>query len=203
MVVTAIEAAGRRKLRVYLDGESAFPVFASELSSWDLSIQEGQMLDHDQEAVLLKKAGKLACAAAMDALVRRDYSRLQLIRLLEKKGFMPLLVSLAIDYVSSFGYLDDERFTRNAVQARRGMISRRMLEYKLKQQGIEEWIVQRAIEESGWDDQEGISRELSKRFPDDSLPERGSREYQRLCQSLIRKGYSYADILRSMLSKER
>ena len=199
MLVTSVSREARGRMRICLDGEHSFTVSGREYASWNMPLEEGQVLDQSQAEDLMPKAANLACLTAMNRLLKRDYSTAELSRYLEKRGFTGMFAARAIEYVSSFGYLDDERMARNFIEARRGHKSGRMLEYQLLQKGIDKGTIHRLLLESQWDDREGIRGELMSRYCGRPLPEKGSKEYQKLCQSLIRKGYSYGDILHVMM----
>ena len=192
MTVTALEKISAKKIRIYIDYEEYLSVNISCVSRSNLDIYEGKSFDESQEKEFTEWAEKQAQKAAMDSLLVRDRSEKEMSQLLRRKGFAPCLSDKAISYVSSYGYLDDDRFARNYIAGKKGSCSKQMLILRLKEKGVKDDIIFKALCDEKWDDKEGIIRELRRKCPE--KPEVGDKQYQKLCQSLIRKGYNYRDI---------
>jgi regulatory protein len=193
MIITAIEQMTKHKMRVSLNGEPAFIFTDRDISKWGL--YETMEMDEAQSEELIQYVNRMAAREAMAMLVRRDYSEAELLHKLMEKGFAKDIAMSGVDYVNQYHYLDDTRYARQFILSRLGTISRQMASYKLKQKGISDEIIQQVLEESGWNDMDGIAAEIRKRFgaePDISVL--SDRERQKLCQSLVRKGFRYSDI---------
>ncbi len=196
MKITAIESLTKHKMRVFLDGEPAFVFSDREMREWRL--YEGLELDGDRYRQLMQYTERMAARAAMDLLIRRDYSEAELRQKLIGKGFSDETAARGIDYVQGYHYLDDERYARHLIEVKKGTVSRQMMVYQLRQKGIADATIQLVMEAAGWDDLDGLRHEMRKRFRKDTeLSELSEKEKQKLCQSLLRKGYHYADIRRA------
>lgn len=192
MTVTALEKISAKKIKIDIDYKPFLSVNISYVSRSSLDLYEGKTLDESEEIEFTEWAVRLAERAAMDSLMTRDRSEKEMRSLLERKGFSPFLSQKAIDYVYSYGYLDDDRFAKNYIDCKKGSCSRQMIFFKLREKGVRDEIIYRGLEEAGWDDCEGIRRDIRKKCVE--MPSVGDKQYQKLCQSLIRKGYNYRDI---------
>lgn len=196
MTEVTIEAVSKHKMRVSLDGEPAFTVSDRKLRETNLT--DGQLLDDQQTQALIEEAAHMACKAALDLLLSRDYGELELIRKLEMKGFSSLLSQRAAAYAASCHYLDDERYIRNLIEQSRGRKSRQALQAKMQLKGLDENLIREAFEAAGWDDGEGLLRELHIRLKGKAPEDLPDTEKTRLIQACLRKGYRYQDVRRAL-----
>ena len=154
----------------------------------------------EEKEVLLK--GK---KRALQLLERKDYSRKELSDRLKKDGYAQELTEQIMEYLDSFHYLDDARVAGSYIRVRKGQKSRRELEYLLKQKGIGEEEIERALEENycnedGSSQEEiAIRRQLRKFHADENaLEELTYEEKQKLAAKLYRKGFE-PDAIRRVL----
>lgn len=124
-----------------------------------------------------------------------DRTEAQLREKLLKAEFEPELTEQAIEYVKSFGYLDDERYVRNYIEVRQSQKSRRQLEQELQyRKGVSRELIQKVYEELEPADEKAlIRRHLAKKCSDLSACDEKQR--QKLIASLLRKGFQMSDIL--------
>lgn len=195
MKITEIEQMTKRKVRVFLDGEPAFVFSDKDMREWEL--QEGSELDGEKLGRLMQYIERMAARAAMELLIRRDYSEAELRQKLIGKGFSAAAAEKGVAYVQGYHYLDDERYARQFIAGCKGTVSRQMLIYKLRQKGISDDVIRLAMDETEWDDLDGIYYEIRKRYSAEvELSELSEKERQKFYQALLRKGYHYADIKR-------
>ncbi len=194
MTVTQIEAmfGSRFRYRVYLDGQPAFVLYRGELSRYH--IREGQPLGEKEYSEIRELLIKRARVRAMKLLEISDRSEEALRRKLSEGGYPQSIVENAMDYVKSFGYLDDRRLAENIVDSRKGQKSRAELQAYLLRKGLSREQAEEALEKSYTreDAQEAIRRLAEKKHFD---PERATlQEKQKLCAYFLRKGYRYEDV---------
>lgn len=113
MTVTAIESVTRHKMRVSLDGEPAFVFTDREIREWNLT--EEMEFDRAEEEALVQYVCREAARTAMNLLVKRDYAQAELYRKLRERGYSEYFARQGIAYVSSYHYLDDERYARQMI----------------------------------------------------------------------------------------
>lgn len=193
MTVTAIESVTRHKMRVSLDGEPAFVFTDREIREWNLT--EEMEFDRAEEEALVQYVCREAARTAMNLLVKRDYAQAELYRKLRERGYSEYFARQGIAYVSSYHYLDDERYARQMIGSRKNTTSRKMMVYRMRQKGLSDEVIQEAMEEADWTDEMGLAREIRRRFSSaEQIESLTDKDRQKLIQSLMRKGYGYSDI---------
>ena len=108
-------------------------------------------------------------------------------------------ISGAIEYVRSFGYLDDARYAENFIMSRKDTKSKREIKALLSQKGVSDDLICLAFEQCYSEDseEEAIRRILRKKKVD---PERmEEQEYQKILGYLARKGFRY-EVIRHVIS---
>lgn len=192
MIITQITELNKSRSKIYIDGELAFVLYKGEIRSYGLA--EGKEIQEETYRVLiqevLSKRAKLRC---MNLLKSRDYTTEQ-IRQKLKEGYYPQeTIDDAIAYVTSFHYLDDERYARDYIVYHINNRSRKRIEMDLVRKGIEkqliERILQEIVDEDEEDKEEDIIREFlrKKRYESEQADESQKRK---VIGSLYRKGFS-------------
>ena len=134
MKVTGIEPYSKTKYKVSLDGKFAFVLYKGELSRFH--IRKGEELSEETQQkiysdVLLKRA-KLRALHLLSDMDRTENALREKLRL----GLYPQeIIDAAVEYVRSFGYLNDARYAENFVRSRQGIKSRREIRAQLLQKG--------------------------------------------------------------------
>ncbi|MEZ3504438.1 MAG: recombination regulator RecX [Lachnospiraceae bacterium] len=141
---------------------------------------------------------KRAKLKALRLLERMDRTEAQLREKLLGAEFEPAIAEQAIDYVKSFGYLDDERYVRNYIEYRSRQKSRRQIEQELLfRKGVSKELILKVYEELEDSDEKAlIRRQLEKKHYHPAKCD--ERQRQKLTASLLRKGFRMGDILSVM-----
>ena len=193
MRVTKIEPVTKTRYKVFLDGQFAFVLYKGELSRYQIALDaevEKDTVDRILEETVLKRA-KLR---AMHLLTDMDRTESQL-RTKLKQGLYPdEIVEQALNYVKSFGYVEDENYAKRFVDSKKRVKSRKEIYAALCQKGIAKETIERAMEacyeEEG--EQEAIRRILEKKhFFDKQATE---AERTKIYGYLMRKGFRCEDI---------
>ena len=192
-----VEPVTKTKFRIYLDGQFAFVLYKSELSSCHL--KDGESIEEEQVQAILKDIVlKRAKQKAMALLQSMDRTKSELKERLVKQEFPEEIADQAVRYVESFGYVDDRRYAESFILSRKGRKSRREIYAELSGKKIDGEIVdemmERCYEES--DSGEALRHLLRKKHYD---PSRASvEEKQKLYAYLARKGFSYGEIKKAL-----
>ena len=147
-----------------------------------------------QSEVLLKRAKK----RAMHLLEDMDRTESALREKLKAGLYPESAISGAIEYVRSFGYLDDARYAENFIMSRKDSKSKREIKALLSQKGVSDDLICLAFEQcySEESEEEAIRRILRKKKVD---PERmEEQEYQKILGYLARKGFRY-EVIRHVI----
>ncbi len=193
MTVTGIEAATKTKYRVFIDGQFAFMLYKGELSRFHL--KEGEDIDDAlfqeiRREVVLKRAK----SRALHLLADRARTEEELRKKLTGDEYPEDIVESAIDYVKSYGYINDQAYARDYIDSRKGKRSRRELYYQLLEKGLDKTLIQEALDEGYVEqDADAAIRSLMRRRGYD--PETADdTEKQRFMAYLMRKGFTYEDV---------
>ena len=134
-------------------------------------------------------------------LEQMDRTEQQLREKLKQGGYPQACIDLALEYVKSFHYVDDYRYACTYINYRQDRMSRYQLKVKLYGKGIPGELIDRALEECyEGDEQEQIIRLLEKKKFDAQNSD--PKEFTRVYQYLMRRGFRSNDVLRAMKSKQ-
>lgn len=193
MTVTKLEPVTKMKYKVFLDEEFAFVLYKGELSRY--GIREGVQVEEElhrkiMDEIILKRA-KLR---AMHLLEDMDRTELGLRDKLKQGLYPQEAIEGAVQYVKSFGYIDDLQYARRFIESRKQMKSRREIYAQLCSKGVASELIEIAFEdcyETGGE-KDAILQLIRKKRVD---PARATEEEMRkLYGYLARKGFRYDDI---------
>lgn len=193
MVVTKIEAVTKAKYKIYIEEQFAFVLYKGELSHYH--IREGGEISSDtcrkiREEVLLKRA-KLRALHLLNDMGRTES---QLKTKLKQNGYPEDIAAEAMDYVKSFGYINDLNYAVSFIDSRKDRKSKRELQMQLRNKGVPEEVIEQAFGEAyeKEDPKKAIRKILLKRRYD---PETATdAERQKTMAYLVRKGFAYEDV---------
>ncbi len=139
---------------------------------------------------------KKACIKAMRLLEHMDRTEKGLTDRLKQAGFSDAAVQYAMDYVKSYGYINDARYAQNYIAYRLGTKSRQRILQELGQKGIDRETTLNAWEEAAElgepDEKALLRRTVEKKYDPDT--ELDDREMRRLYGYLSRRGFRSGDI---------
>lgn len=191
MIVTAIEAGENKKYKVYLNDELAFELYKSEIKSCNLV--KGMELEEElYHKILHEIVGKRAKKRAMHILEKRDKTEQQLRDKLLENGYPLQVVEDAIDYVKSYGYIDDVSYAQRYIEYRYKSKSRKQLKMELYAKGISNEIITEVFEDMEDGETETIRALILKKSREPGLL--GQEEQRKLKMFLMRKGFAYSEI---------
>ncbi len=200
MIITDITEHNKTKNKVYVDYEFAFVLYKGELHKYRIKIGEpiSEIIYRELTEEILPKRAKLR---AMNLLTKRPYTERKLRDKLTEGMYPQTCIDIAIDYVKSFGYLDDRAYTADYITYHMSSQSRRVMEQKLLQKGIDAKIIRECLEEIGEGEcsdaeQEQIRQLFYKKYrgriPSDSA------EKTKMMNFFLRKGYSMSVVKRAL-----
>ncbi len=210
MKITCIERKGKKKVKVFIDYEFAFEGRDDILS--DYSLEEGEDIDESvYECIKKEIIFPAAKKKAMDLLIRSDKSEYMLKnKLLESFG--EEAADTAIEYVKSFGYVDDRRYVREYYLSHKDRHSLMQISYILRQNGVSKDDIEAALADLSRTESEvttdaddpcgeylieselASARAFIKKKGVDSLSDLPYEEKGKMIAALKRKGYSTAVI---------
>ena len=203
MTVTELVRLGKTRILVKIDDEVAFALYGSDLALFPLKEREDITTEEIQDIYdrVLYKRAKLRL---MNLLKERPFTEHELRDKL-KKGYYPeAVIQVAMDYVKSFRYVDDFQFACDYIESHKETLSRRKLECKLRDKGIDEKTIRDAFDQSNaedpLDEEAQIRALLQKRRYSEIAAD--PKEKAKTVNFLLRRGYSYGTVRKIMALEE-
>lgn len=192
-----IEPVTKTKFRVYLDGQFAFILYKSELSSCRL--EDGEEVTEEKiEQILSEIVLKRAKQKAMTLLQNMDRTESELRSRLLMQEFPEQIVDQALRYVKSYGYVDDRRYVENFIFSRKSRKSKKEIYAELGRKKVDGAIIEEMMERcyEKTDSGEAIRHLLRKKHYDPESADDVAK--QKIFSYLARKGFSYGEIKKAM-----
>lgn len=204
MTVTAICEYTKNRAGIFIDDEFAFVLYKGELRHY--RIEAGAEIPDDTYWIIcrevLPKRARLRC---MNLLKNRRYTEKQLYDKLMQGDYPAEIAAGAIDYVKSYGYVDDEQYARDYIGYRMESQSKSKIRNDLQKKGIDRSITDRIWTEiigdgdGGKEKQEALEGALilhllKKRKYDKNTA--NLQEKSKMFTFLYRKGFSIETIKR-------
>lgn len=136
---------------------------------------------------------------AMSLLQHMDRTEWELRSKLEKAGFGEESIQEAIEYVSSFHYIDDRRYAFRFVEIYSESRSIQRIRQDLQKKHISDELIMLALEEIEYDDSRALEKAMNKILPQIE-GELSYQERQKVIAKLYRKGFRVDQIV-SQLEK--
>lgn len=191
MTVTDIVYGDNKKYLIYLNDAPAFELYKSEIKS--CLIEKGQDLSYEQQQYILEQViGKRATKRAMHILEKHDKTEQQLREKLSQGNYPKACIDMAIEYVKSYGYINDYSYAERYIAYRGGSKSCTMLKKELIAKGIASDIINDVLEQEEVDEVANVVKLLRKKFT--SVEKVTKEKKDKLTASLMRKGFSYRTI---------
>lgn len=194
--VITYTSLGKGKYRAVFDNGVTCVLYRGEAAR--LSLSEGSNITDDEYSVLINEiVGKRAKKRAMHLLEQMDRTEHQLREKLIKGEYPLESIDLAISYVKSFKYLDDDRYAHNFVRYSKEKLSSQQIKIKLMSKGISGNIISQAIEDEYDSDETIMIRKLleKRHFEGEKT---NQKDFQRIYNYVLRRGYSSNKILKEM-----
>lgn len=193
MTVTKIEPTGKTKYKIYIDEQFAFVLYKGELSRYH--IKEDREIDAQlYEKIVKEVVYKRAKLRTMHLLNDMSRTESEIRTKLKQNLYTADAIDQAIEYVKSFGYIDDSQYARNYVLSKQNSKSKREIQAGLIKKGLDRAVIEEAlgeVDESGGE-QEAIRAILRKRRYHPETADQDER--RKIYAYLARKGFRYDDI---------
>lgn len=180
-------------LSVFVNKEFSFSADSAFLADNDVFV--GRKLEKE-ELEKLKKAADVRKAVrhSLYLLEHRDFSKKELAKRLEAKGYDSFDAMQAAEYIENRGYINDKRYAERMIERKKGRVGKRQLLFELKRAGISGDDAQSALEETyrESDGTDAVLREMKRilkgEFPEDKTAQK------KLFNRFIAKGFEYETV---------
>lgn len=189
MLVTEICMADKKRKKVYLDYEYAFTLYNSEIKRY--KVECGKEIDTDSLDAIKDILSKRVKARSLYLLKSSDKTEKQLYDMLFRSGYGDYYCSIGVEYLKSFGYIDDKRYAINFVNSCNGKRSRKDIYNRLIARGIPSHLAKEVIEDGGTQEVEAVYASLKKKsiYPED-IQDLDRDKKNKIYAYLLRKGFS-------------
>ena len=190
MIVTHIEEISKSKVKVTFDQDMILTIYKGEQKTFH--IKENETIEQeelDQLIQVLKKRAKLRC---MNLLKSRDYTVYQLKSKLRDNGYPDEIADCAIEYVASYGYVDDARYAHAYIESASKTKSHRQIENDLVRKGVDKQIILSVFAQLMQEQDEDTEEELIRQYLVKKHYDRSSASYEerrKMIAFLYRKGF--------------
>lgn len=192
MTIERIEASRHKKGRVLVFLEDGACLRITEQELLDFGLRSGDELD-DKTLQRLKEAAGVSNvkATAADLVGKRAMSRRDLERKLQDRGASETEARYAAEWMEAIGAINDADYA--------AVLARHCADLGYGPQRVREKLYEKGVPRELWDDaldtlpdsagqiDAFLERKLRGRVPD-------QREKKRLCDALLRRGFSWGDI---------
>ena len=204
MTVTDIIEYNTKKVLVRLDEHLVFPIYKGEIPKYHIIC--GEELSPEACRMLLEEVlPKRVKLRAMSLLQKRSYTRESLKRKLLENRYPEYMIEAALDYVTAYHYLDDDRYTEEYIRCYGATRSKRRILQELYRKGISQDIAERIWrqfeEENEPPDEVSQIRELMRK-KGFYIDHADRKSIVKMMNYLYRKGYSTDNIRRCVSVEE-
>ena len=133
---------------------------------------------------------------ALDLLLYRTRTEKELYGKLLERGYSEEEAAEALEYVKSYGYVNDEDFARRFADSHRASQGRYSIRQKLREKGIDEMIINRILEELPDEEESVILELLTHKYGEPHKME--EKEFRRAYSFLVRRGFGSSGIIASL-----
>ena len=184
------------KVHIYLDEEYRATVDAD----WWYSekYHNYKEIDEDELAELLSSVSfRRAYNKGLDLIDRRPHASGELARKLRERGFDKSAIEYALNKLTQYGLIDDEKFAKLFAQelADKKHFGKKRIMLELSKRGVDRQIAQTAVDSLDNDPVESIIILVQRKYYKKLDTEKGAKS---VVAALLRMGFSYADIKKAL-----
>ncbi len=192
--ITALTVQKRNpdRVNVYLDGEFAFGL-SRIVAAW---LEHGRLMSQQEiEELIQKDTSEIAYQKAIRLVDYRPRTGQEIRQKLQEKGFEPGQIEQVVERLHSAHLIQDDKFAASWVESRNQFrpSSQRVMRYELRRKGINEEIIDGALQGSVED------LELAQRAAQKMVRRLANLDWQefrkKLSAFLARRGFSYETVV--------
>jgi regulatory protein len=146
MEVLSLVKLTKGRAKICLAGGADFVLYKKEYENY--GIEEGaELSEADYQQILTDIVIPRCKKRALHLLEKQDRSEKNLRDKLKEGGYSEDVIDIAIDYINSYGYLDDARMAASHVRFYQDSRSRMRIKQDLLGKGISSDVIERVLEE--------------------------------------------------------
>lgn len=200
MTITKIEQLGKSRYQIYADHNPIFVLYRGELKKYKID-ENTELSDEMYSRIVEEVLVKRVRLRTMNLLMKHSFTIRQLRNKLSDGGYSDELIDNAIEYVSSYGYVNDKNYALDYIQSHRSDKSRKRIINDLIGKGIGKADIETAFREAeeldgDIDEESQIMRLLEKKHYLQVCS-----DYNEVCKImsfLMRKGFDLDTVKKTM-----
>ncbi len=198
MIVTEIVEFDKKRSKIFIDGEFLFLLYKGELRDYGIK-KDSPLSDETYNEITEELLPKRAIKRAMNLLLKKDYTESKLREKLSEGMYPQNAIDVAVEYVKSYHYIDDNRFARDYISYHIESRSRNRIIQDLMNKGINRELVLACIDEI-YSETDGVEIEQIKKLLQKKHYEKCMeyKEKQKIMAYLVRRGYQLDSIKSAM-----
>ena len=189
MLVTKIETIEKGKVnkyKVFIDDEYEFLLYPKEIHRYHIKENDcltEQIYNEIYFETVLRR-GKQKALAILKHMDRTEFELAQKLKLGE---YSDKVITEVLNYVKSYHYIDDMRYTINYIRSNKSRKSKRQLQTTLYHKGIDKNTIEKALDEEYDIEDYAIKKAIDKKGK--NLEFMTKEDKLKLASSLYRKGF--------------
>lgn len=199
MIITKLQYDKAKKVKVFIDEKYSFSISVNETEGYQL--KEGYPIDDLlYNKIIDEIVYPQAKVKALMILERSDKTEAELRHRLAQAGFANDVIKRVMDFLKSYGYINDERYAEAYIYANKQKKSRLAIRSGLLQKGIAPEIADKFLDLEYNDDEavdyelEAIKKEVAKKASSTDILD--DKKKHKLITALCRKGFELGKILK-------
>lgn len=204
MQIESIEPISKDRSRIKLDTGEDFVLYKGELRL--LKLKEQSLLPEETyNTIMTLVLPKRAKLRAMNLLKVRPYTEYELHKKLKDGGYPEDVLMNALEYVKSYGYINDKQYAIDFIKSQTERRSKKELILKLQMKGIEKSDIEYAMDatyggesddcfETSFNEEEVVLKTLKKKGV---TGEESYEEKQKLLAYFYRRGFDMDSVYRA------
>ena len=194
MVITQLLPTTKKRTKVYIDEEVYGPLYPREMKMFHIAVDEEiSKEDKKQMDEILLKRGK---SRALYLLQRSDKTEYELRQKLKQSFYNEEIINQIIQYVVSYGYINDERYISQFVQYKASKKSFKEIQMKLAAKGIAKEDTKELLSQVREREADSIRTILKSRIKGTTILDQ-KELYKQYCY-FMRRGFSSEEIKKAL-----
>lgn len=183
------------RYNIYIEEKYAFAVDESLLVKYQLS-KDKDLEDFERDEIVFDDEVRKAFNKALDYLSFRMRSEHEVKKKLLDAEYGEAVVLEAIQKLYHLGFLNDESFSKALLETQKKTSKKgpRAIQQELKNKGIDKSLQEEVLKTYTEDDQTEVAQGLAEKIANQQSSKTPRQVKQKIQDTLLRKGYSYAII---------
>lgn len=193
MIITRLEPIDQKRYKVFIDYEYCFMLYNTDIRRYKIA-EDGEISVETYDGIIKDTVYRRAKQKAIAILKYMDRTELELRNKLKQAYYSDEIVERTIEFVMSYHYIDDARFTTNYITSKKATKSKKQIQVELYRKGIDKTLMEQYLDNELENDDIAIQKAIRKKTQ--TPKELTLEEKQKLIASLCRKGFLYEDVIR-------